>query len=183
MNIPKRVIFMCMQLFIIAHAMAQELKYKQHDISIGVGVLPVPTASIGVVPTAFSAQYICHISKCVGIGTLISCSPIRSEERAEEFIYFDEQGKSHVGVRYGGENVGVYSSLMGAASFSWVNTRIFTLYSKIAVGFSFGSDKSLMEFAGQLSPVGFTLGGSLHVMFELGIGRQGLLVLGAGYRF
>ena len=81
--------------------------------------------------------------------------------------------------------------LMPEVRFTWLNRRWVRMYSSLAMGVSFGVTRGdvgyygrRVSFAGHLAPLGITVGRSLFGFAELGgIGMNGALMLGIGYRF
>ncbi len=82
-----------------------------------------------------------------------------------------------------------YWSVMPNLKWTWLNLRIASLYSRVAVGSTFSRAEaeerraSATDFAFQVSPVGLEVGGRLAAYAEAGIGASGCLVFGARYRF
>lgn len=89
----------------------------------------------------------------------------------------------------GGEH---FLTLMPKVRFTWVNSKWVRMYSSLALGATYntgdfndytgGSSPSIYP-AIQISPLGIAVGRSLFGFAELGIGTQGLLQFGLGYRF
>ena len=182
-----KVLLICMLLCFIYKVMGQDSLYRHRDISVGFGLLPVPSYFVGrgPIPVSFSAQYTYQWSKIVGLCVIASYSPVKSGEWEEErLLYVDERDRPHYEcITHENKTIGAYISIMPAIQANWVYKRSFTLYSKAAVGLSHDTDEAKIDYAVQFSPLGITFGRKTYGMFELGIGRQGFLVFGMGYKF
>ncbi len=82
-----------------------------------------------------------------------------------------------------------YITLMPAFKYKWVNSDMFGLYSKAAVGAtlmkdsSFDKDESRVMFNWQLSLLGLEFGSSIRAFAEVGMGEQGIVLGGVRVRF
>lgn len=84
-------------------------------------------------------------------------------------------------------------TLMPAARFTWLNRNLVRLYSSVALGLTFDSGvydctSGSRRWRGtdpafQLVPVGIAVGRQIFGFAEIGIGMQGVAVVGIGYRF
>lgn len=84
-------------------------------------------------------------------------------------------------------------TLLPAARFTWLNRDLVRLYSSVAFGLTFDSGiydsySNHRRWRGidpafQLVPVGIAVGRSVFGFAEVGIGMQGLAVVGIGYKF
>jgi len=95
-----------------------------------------------------------------------------------------------------GDCTSSYLTLMPAVKYEWMHNKLFTLYSKIAVGASFGmenykyDDSKLREHSRhsyyinfQASPLGIESNGEKTRFFaELGLGEQGMALVGMRFR-
>lgn len=168
------------------NAVGQDFQYYRHDVSVSLGVLSSPAKlhGYGPAPVAFSAQYAYQLSKLIGLCMIANYSPVKDGGWGDDRLqYIDEWGKPHYEYVQVHETVGEYLSIIPALRLNWVNKRIFTLYTKAAFGISYDTNEDKAYGAVQLSPLGITFGKRLYGTVELGIGRQGVLVLGLGYRF
>lgn len=94
-----------------------------------------------------------------------------------------------------GDRTRRYMSVMPAIKYSWINKKSFALYSKLAVGMMFNFenendyDKNTKSsyhdtlFMMQLSAIGAEFGHKLRGFIEIGGGEQGILLVGAKYKF
>lgn len=82
-------------------------------------------------------------------------------------------------------------TLMPAARFTWLNRKLVRMYSSLGLGATFGFgelDHDTDYFretsvALQFTPIGISVGRSLFGFAEIGLGAQGALMLGIGYKF
>lgn len=92
----------------------------------------------------------------------------------------------------GGDNRHFFS-VMPLLRLYWLNSRYVCLYSSVGLGVTverdiekFGNRRLVHTetmFAGQFSPLGITVGKRLYGFAELGVGTQGVIIGGIGYRF
>ncbi|MDE5708845.1 MAG: hypothetical protein K2I32_05310 [Alistipes sp.] len=84
-----------------------------------------------------------------------------------------------------------YLTIMPVARFTWVNTRWVRMYSALGLGATVGFGHDAYEgtrlhdatLALQCTPVGIAVGRSLFGFAEVGLGAQGVLMMGVGYKF
>lgn len=88
-----------------------------------------------------------------------------------------------------------YISIMPSARFSWLNLKYITLYSglaagcMVATGGKFDPEERVarqiteVHFAGQLTAVGIQAGKNWYGFTEIGVGVQGFVRAGFGYKF
>lgn len=136
------------------NSQAQEIQYKRNEISINEGIGSINGLWGGVV--SFSGQYFYQKSNKTALGGILSVSLGNIDNSA--------------------------ISLLGAWRHSWIYKKKFNLYTKLALGIANNIDKGDTAIAFQVSPIGMTFGSRLFGTFELGIGTQGFLVLGIGYK-
>lgn len=81
-------------------------------------------------------------------------------------------------------------SVVPVVRFTWLNRPIVRLYTSIGMGVVFGGYKgnfderaSKASFTGQWTPLGIAVGKSFFGFAEIGVGSQGTLMAGIGYRF
>ncbi|MCM1151194.1 MAG: hypothetical protein NC209_05520 [Alistipes sp.] len=92
---------------------------------------------------------------------------------------------------YVGRNYDFCLTVMPLVRFTWVNRKWVRMYSTLGLGvsFEFGHDAlDAMRFretlvAFQFTPIGIAVGRSLFGFAEVGIGAQGCLMMGVGYKF
>lgn len=133
---------------------------------------------------AISAEYFYHASKIIGVGGIFSYA------RYKEDTYFGSDDTKL------GADTDNYFTVMPAVKFNWLRKNHFGMYSKLAAGVSFSSIKfedesgnqsnsdNKTHFNWQASLVGIEAGGgALRCFAELGIGEQGMALLGIRYKF
>ena len=88
-----------------------------------------------------------------------------------------------------------FYTIMPALKYNWVNKNNFGLYSKFAAGFTVGSDKghasdnngkdnkTTTNFNFQITGIGVEAGGAFRGFAELGMGVQGVAIIGVRYKF
>ena len=82
-------------------------------------------------------------------------------------------------------------TVMPMARFTWLNRRWVRMYSSLGLGATFGYGRFDTEgsrpenamIAFQVTPVGISVGRSFFGFAEIGLGAQGALMMGVGYRF
>lgn len=82
-------------------------------------------------------------------------------------------------------------SVMPVARFTWLNRRLVRMYSSVGCGAVIGWGRRNHDFSAideralalQFTPVGIAVGRSLFGFAEAGLGTQGSLTVGIGYRF
>ena len=173
----KQKILLILTIFTMGTLMAngQTAERKKHDTSVVYGFSPFTfhdiwddTHSIGI----FSVQYLYNPAKWLGIGVMIG-------------LQHFEANKSW---SYSGND---YTAMFLLRA-NWINKPNFMLYSKAGIGSTIQHENNSLNennndnaAALQISLIGtnFSLGKDFFGMAELGIGSQGLLMLGAGYKF
>lgn len=82
-----------------------------------------------------------------------------------------------------------FITIMPAFKMNWVKKDIFRFYSKVAAGITLDvashpqvSDTDV-EFAYQVSPLGFEVGRAFSGFAEIGYGHQGIALVGVRYKF
>lgn len=129
----------------------------------------------------YSLNYSYRFNRTVSFGAVLSCAGVTQRYRS---IADDSQA--------GGYNRH-FVSVMPLLRLYWLNSRYVCLYSSVGLGVTvernvekFGNRRwvhSGILFAGQLSPLGITVGKRLYGFAELGVGTQGVIIGGIGYRF
>lgn len=83
-----------------------------------------------------------------------------------------------------------YISVMPVVRFTWLNRKWVRMYSSTGLGLTmeygeYGPDSSYRDLlvAFQFTPIGISVGRSLFGFAEVGVGVQGALMIGIGYKF
>ena len=151
----------------------QTTEWKKHDVAVIYGAAPFSFRdiwdnynSVGI----FTAQYVYNPIKWLGIGAVVGY----------QHFYADNK---HAYNSYANDITG-----MVVVRANWINRSNFMLYSKAGIGMvTLKEEKEDTETAAalQIPLIGtaFSLGKDFFGLAELGIGSQGWLMLGAGYRF
>lgn len=79
-------------------------------------------------------------------------------------------------------------AVMPIVRFTWLNRTWVRLYSHVGIGLLFDTHRpdrgfSLTTVSGQFVPIGIAVGKSFFGFAEVGVGTQGCLLAGIGYRF
>ncbi len=82
-------------------------------------------------------------------------------------------------------------TVMPMARFTWLNRRWVRMYSSLGLGATFGYGRFDTEgsrpenamIAFQVTPVGISVGRSFFGFAEIGLGAQGVFMMGIGYKF
>ncbi len=124
-----------------------------------------------IMPGSLAVEYNRNVNSWFGYGGLASFEYVTSDTYST-----DSEGNKTYGDKF---NLGA-ATLMPTTHFFWFRNPTFGMYSKLGVGLgvAFGSDTSLFP-AFQVSPVCMEFGGDkVKGLFELGVGIQGIAVLG-----
>ena len=157
---------------------SQWIDFYSDVISTALGVTTKDKFSFGPI----SAEYFRRLSPVIAVGAV---GVITSEKR--DLLYKDEKYADYTSSYY---------TLMPAVKFNWLRKEKVGLYSKLAAGVTFTSnnikdadktvssdkDKDLM-FNFQASMIGVEVGTTIRGFAEIGVGEQGLILLGLRYRF
>ncbi len=133
-----------------------------------------------------SLEYFHRIKPNMAVGAVFAVGM----KKEDVYLNGKENGKS-------GDNTNNYLTLMPAMKYEWLQKKHFTLYSKIAAGVSFDmenykyDDSKLREHSShsfyinfQASLLGIESSGTrIRAFAELGLGEQGLALIGMRYRF
>ena len=144
---------------------------------------------------ALSVEYFHHLSPCVSIGGIAAFNGTSSDMYCKlrhtdgSTVTNEKVGSSH---KY-------YFSVMPAAKFDWLRKKNFGLYTKIAVGATYYSEKQKQDVNGdkkevhddsgvrfnfQASLLGVEVGSQKFRGFaEFGVGEQGIALAGLRYKF
>ena len=135
---------------------------------------------------SFSAEYFYHFKKWLGVGAIVAFGQTKKDicDTSTEI--------------YEGKATNSYYTFMPAVKFDWLRKQHIGLYSKIGLGATirkekedyvpekneYDYDNTEVHFNWQVSLIGFEAGGeSLRGFAELGMGEQGVMVLGVRYKF
>jgi len=106
------------------------------------------------------------------------------------FAYGQETADWYEGDVKKGDIKNTYLTLMPSVKFDWLRKEHFGMYSKLAAGAtyrsekSYGSTESKVHFNYQVSALGIEAGSlNLRGFVELGMGEQGVFLAGARYKF
>ena len=133
-----------------------------------------------------SVEYFYHPKNWLGVGGILAYGQMKQDV----YLNGKKNGKD-------GESTNDYLTLMPAVKADWLRKSHFGMYSKLALGFTYRSEKIKYNTAGhnnfddsefhvnwQMTLLGLEAGGqSLRGFVELGFGEQGILLLGARYKF
>jgi hypothetical protein len=134
-----------------------------------------------------TAEYYYHPKNWLGVGGILGYGQMSQDV----YLNGKHNGKD-------GDLKNSYLTLMPAVKFDYVRTKHFGMYSKLAFGATlrtekvdYNDDKDLKDFNEsefhinwQVSLLGLEAGGqSLRGFMELGMGEQGIYVIGVKYRF
>lgn len=129
----------------------------------------------------YSLNYSYRFNRTVSFGAALSYAGVTRRYRS---IADDSSA--------GGDNRHFFS-VMPLLRLYWLNSRYVSLYSSVGLGVTverdvekFGNRRLVHNeilFAGQFSPFGITVGKRLYGFAEFGVGTQGVIIGGIGYRF
>ena len=119
-----------------------------------------------------TAEYSYRMNKRIGLGGIVSY------ERAKSDFSDNYEIKDN------------FITVMPSLKINWLNKKYFDLYSKAAVGATFNLTKDSdnqknndLYFAFQASLLGIDIGRSICGFAELGVGQQGVVVVGVKTKF
>ena len=142
--------------------------WKKHEVSIIYGALPFSWhkimddySSIGII----SSQYMFTPVKWLSFGGMLGFQHFHIES-------YREDNSNDI-------------TIMFMLRVNYVNKLKWTLYSKAGIGFVMVEDEHGLGAAIQLPLIGttFGFGKNFYGILEMGIGPQGCLMLGCGYKF
>ncbi len=151
--------------------------------STAIGTLGYATYDNEKFRAPIELEYFYHVTPLIGVGGVLTYLTSK-----RDLMYHDEKE---------GEMKTTYFSVLPAVKFNWLRKQNWGLYSKIALGATFGKDKMEWTTAGhddydenklwfnfQASLIGAEIGSTMFRGFvELGMGEQGIVVAGARVRF
>ncbi|MCH5329618.1 MAG: hypothetical protein J1E04_01545 [Alistipes sp.] len=165
----------------------------QHEFRLSAGAYPIIT-DYGHLHDYFSRDRFVHRRSAMmtaGAWTLSYGYRIKKWiDLSAAFTYYGEYAVAYSNYdnsRLFRDNRHCYA-LMPVARFTWLNTRWVRLYSTLGIGVLFDTQRrdnglSMASVSGQFVPAGIAVGKSFFGFAELGIGTQGCLLLGLGYKF
>lgn len=130
-----------------------------------------------------SAEYFYHVKNWLGVGGIFAYG----QNKQDAYLLGDKDG----------EIKNTYLTLMPAAKFDWLRKKHFGMYSKLAVGATLRNEKydsvdssskddsdSEVHVNWQVSLLGIEAGSpTIRGFLELGIGEQGIILVGVRYKF
>lgn len=133
---------------------------------------------------SFSAEYFYRVKNWLGVGGIVAYGV-----STQDLLTYDDEVKC-------GEHKNNYFTVMPAAKFDWLRKKNFGMYSKLAVGATFRSEKltyddgkgdtseSALHINWQASLLGFEAGSpTIRGFVEFGMGEQGVALIGLRYKF
>lgn len=145
-----------------------------------------------IVPIAVS--YYRHLNKTIALGGYVAYNSLKRDAYARKILSAGGSEEEKIGTA---RNTNL--SLMPSAKFHWVRTKNFGFYSKLGVGVLFSMEKQEADsrfkdrknytqtdviFDFDITPIGLDFGSTVFRGFlELGMGEQGIGVLGLRYKF
>lgn len=203
----KKLLIICgVMLVLLAAALpvrAQEFA-KQHELRLSAGFAPI-TLHIGNFDvlergnSSFESNYMQYKGPTYTTGTSWALSYgfrfTKWFDLSLSAIYFGQYAdiRSNVDDSFIKHDRNHIVTLLPAARFTWLNRKLVRLYSSVAFGITFDtgiydSYSNHRRWEGlypafQLVPVGIAVGRQLFGFAEIGVGTQGLAVVGIGYRF
>ena len=196
LRMKKILLIVAMMATMTLGAQAQNKYQTKHEIALSYGtlansfwldvfeeVLSAPfTGSISRKNETYygpiGAEYFYRLNKTVQVGGIATLGHYGYD------IYADNTDK--------GEVSNYYFTLMPAVKFSWLTTKNVGLYSKAGIGATYRTEKNekinydenAFHVNWHVSLLGFEAGSpSLRGFTELGVGEQGLFMLGIRYKF
>ena len=184
-------------------AMAQKVDYDgKHEVAVSYGWVSnsdwidvfegVGAAMVGVTldgesytgPIAIEYHY--RVSPLVAVGGI----GVYGSSKQDIYLMGKDHGKD-------GKMTNNYFTVMPSVKFDWLRTRNFGMYSKLAAGVTFRSEKMKYDKPGatnhsdndvhfnwQASLIGAEVGGeNIRAFAELGLGEQGMALVGVRARF
>lgn len=131
---------------------------------------------------SLSVEYFYHLEPWIGVGAIMSYGQLTED------LYF--AGNKEGGLK------NTYLTLMPSVKIDWLRRDFVALYTKLAVGYTMRNESikyddskysntndTQFHINCQISPIGVELGRAFRGFAEYGFGEQGMLVLGARYRF
>ncbi|MBP3482734.1 MAG: hypothetical protein J6K28_05000 [Alistipes sp.] len=128
---------------------------------------------------AWSLSYDYRFKKWFDLGLVFSYYGIYSKSYDADNGAFVARNRAH------------YLTVMPMVRFTWLNREWVRMYSSVGLGATFGFGRRDYDngpfddsiFAFQLTPIGIAVGRSFFGFAEVGVGAQGALMIGVGYKF
>ena len=180
----KLIIFI--YVLLLSAGSVKALDYKKNEISVsyGLGTINQTLNFEGLLVTtmmsyaedasfsgAYNAEYIYRLNKLVGVGASVSY------ENAITKLTDNSKIKDN------------YITVMPAIKLNWISKTYFSMYTKAAIGATFGfseyegESKEATDFAFQASLIGIDVGKNICRFTELGFGQQGIIQFGVKVNF
>ena len=128
---------------------------------------------------AWSLSYDYRFKKWFDLGIVFSHYGIYSKSYSIEDSSLVDRNRAH------------YLTVMPMVRFTWLNREWVRMYTSIGLGATFGFGQrdyddgrfsdSILAF--QFTPIGIAVGRSFFGFAEVGVGAQGALMMGVGYKF
>jgi len=171
---------------------------KQHELRLTAGAYPVipfinwnccgddiydyePATYRGAEYTsgAWSLSYDYRFKRWFDLGLVLSHYGIYSKSRDIDNNTLVARNRAH------------YITIMPMVRFTWLNREWVRMYTSVGLGATFGFGQRDYNngtfynsiFAFQLTPIGIAVGRSFFGFAEVGVGAQGALMMGVGYKF
>ena len=142
-------------------------------------------------PFEVTMQYMRHLTRHFSMGLDFTYIPVLNESW-DEYDYYDNRDAQNYRRSSAFGKGGRYEEsilvLMPTFRLEWLQTRNFTMYSRVALGlgleFDNLQDKVNTGFTFQAVPVGMLIGRTVYARIEFpAFGYQGIFTAGLGYRF
>lgn len=88
-----------------------------------------------------------------------------------------------------GEATSTFYTFLPAVKYNWLNKTHFSMYSKLGIGLTIGSDSGIKDSETsstvnwQVSIMGMEYGSAFRGFLEFGMGEQGIILAGLRYKF
>lgn len=142
---------------------------------------------------AISAEYTRHLNKIISVGVIGAFNGSKSDM----FCNWKDNTTGTTTKKEVGTANKFFISVLPTVKFDWLRKKNFGMYSKLAVGATFWSERQKVNegnkevakdngvfFAFQASLVGAEIGAeNLRAFVELGVGEQGMASMGLRYKF
>lgn len=142
---------------------------------------------------SISAEYFRHLNKIISVGGIAAFNGSKSDM----FCNWKATGSDNTTKKEVGSGSKFFISVLPAVKFDWLRKKSFGMYSKLAVGATFWSERQKVNegdkkvasdsgvfFAFQASLVGAEIGSeNFRAFVELGVGEQGMASMGLRYKF
>ena len=142
-------------------------------------------------PFEVSMEYMRHLTRHFSMGLDLTYIPVLNDYWDDDYYYdnLDSRGYSrNSAFGKGGRYEESILVIMPTFRLEWLQTRNFTMYTRVALGlgmeFDKVEDRVNTGFTFQAVPIGMLIGRTVYARIEFpAFGYQGLLTAGIGYRF